>query len=116
LVCIKHPYNIEARLACPPPAIPSILPVVIKLGNVNGRLLREQSDSVAPYLLWGSPSASGGSLLLSPRQLANGVYYLTSALGGRVEFTQACPGTSSASATAAGGTGGRRKRQRKGGA
>jgi hypothetical protein len=54
-VCIRHPYNVEVRVTCPPPAIPETLPVVVRLDNANSRLVSEQSDSVAPFLLWAIP-------------------------------------------------------------
>jgi hypothetical protein len=85
--------------------------VNLKLLNVNKRLQREQSDSTAPFLLWGAPTASSGDLRLSPGQLPNGVYYLSSPLGGEIKITQACPGPAPRSGKSGGKAGRRRKRQ-----
>jgi hypothetical protein len=76
LVCIRPPYNIDARLTCPPPALPAAHPIAIKVKNVNSSLLRELSDSVLSFLLREDTS---------PGKLANGVYYLESTLGGKIK-------------------------------
>jgi hypothetical protein len=86
--CIRHPYNIEIRPLCPPPAVPR-LPVSFTLSRPQ-ITRRNQVDSLAPFLLWGKPGAP--LRLKSPRKLPNGQYLLTSNFNRcAFEFTQACP-------------------------
>jgi hypothetical protein len=86
--CIPHPYNIEIRPLCDPPAVPR-LPVTFTL---SGKQItsRSQTDSSAPFLLWGRAGAP--LRLKSPRKLPNGEYGLTSNFNRcYFQFTQACP-------------------------
>jgi hypothetical protein len=80
-----HPYNIEVRTTCAPPAALK-LPVKIRLLNESGRVVGQRGDLNWPFRLW--VGATG-----SPSQLRNGVYFLESSADGnrRIQFTQACP-------------------------
>jgi hypothetical protein len=90
-VCITHPYNVRLRLKCPVGSVPE-LPVTIKLLNHRRRVIRKQVEVKQPFLLWGDANQTkpGAINLASPRQLRNGIYYLTSKIGGEIKFTQQC--------------------------
>jgi hypothetical protein len=62
------------------------MPVSIQLLDGNRREVRARADATSPFLLWDAQAAA------PPRALPNGVYYLTSSIGGNpVRFAQACP-------------------------
>jgi hypothetical protein len=84
VTCIEPHYNIEVRPTCSQPAVPNPT-VVIRLLDSDRRVVREQADSMPPFLLW--PGSTD-----CPAQLPNGVYYLESSAGDGIVFTQACPG------------------------
>jgi hypothetical protein len=86
--CLAHPYNVEIR----PCSAPGLLPLYMKLVRiVDGRrvVVHREADGTAPYFLFGD-SAATGDVRPSPQQLPNGKYLLTSSVGGRIGFTQAC--------------------------
>jgi hypothetical protein len=80
-----------------PPPSPS--PWVIKPENVKINGSFSSSRTRSPRTCSGGiPARRKGASPSTRAASRSGVYYLASALGGRIVFTQACPGTASATA------------------
>lgn len=88
VTCLAQPYNIEVRPCggTPPPR----LPVTITLRNGTNSVVRTQKEYYAPFFLWGDNTTTG-DVFPSKLRLRNGMFRLTSTIGGTIQFTQSCP-------------------------